>query len=179
MCHAPGPPSPRATAFSRNHQTAGGGSQVQETQMSQVPDLSCVILCLGTSTTVAPTVSEERRKTYFPGAASRKPIMQTQLPSSLLCTAPHMAARQWPHALLLHTLLCPTHPTITHSLLERAGVLCHTPIPLTLDDEGLCLAANISKSRLFQGKPQTELTAAVTAEFKLSNDLNRDSGMSV
>lgn len=74
------------------------------------------------------------------------------------------------HALLLHALLCFTHPTIMHLHLGKAGVRppsppSHTPIPLTLDEGGLCLAANISRSRLFQEKPHTELTTAVMAEL--------------
>lgn len=68
------------TAFSRNHKTTGGGSQVQETQMSQVLNLSCVIPCQGTSTTAALAVFRGEEK---------KHISVGQLLSCKLCTQTH------------------------------------------------------------------------------------------
>jgi len=81
-------------------------------------------------------------------------------------------------------LLCSAHTTFTHPYLGKTSVCLpspppHTPIPPTLDKEGLYLADNISRIDLFQGKPHTDLTAKVTAEFKLPNNLNRGNGMPV
>lgn len=162
---------------------------MQETQMSQVLDLSCVIPCQGTSTTVALAVFRGEEKNIFLwgsfSLANSFCRMQTHCPHP--CSVPPHAwllCSSHTHALLPLALLCSTHPTITHPHFGKAGVhppspSHHIPIPLTLAEEGLCLAAKISRSRLFQGKPHTELITAVMAEFKLSNDLNRGNRMPV
>lgn len=75
-----------------------------------------------------------------------------------------------PYAALFHSSHV-THPTCGKRVCTLSSPP-NTPKPLTLDKEDLCMAANISKSRLFQGKTSQRDHNCCFAEFKLSNYLD-------
>lgn len=150
--------------------------------MSQVLDLSCMIPCQGTSTTAALTVfGGEKKNMFLWGSFSlASPLHRHTALILAPCHPIHNCSAVTTHVLLLphNLLLLPLVPPLRIPTPEKqARALHHHHLTLTPDEEGLSLVANISRGGLLQRKPHKELTTAVMAEFKFSNDLNRGNGV--
>lgn len=172
ICPAQGPLSSRATAFSRNQKTITGGSQVQETHRCSTwavwfPAKGQVQLRFSLSL-------GRSKKLISVGQYLTSKLFTDTLPSSLLCT-PHTCSAVATHSACSPTLPCSTHPSLHIPRVKSGCALCHHHlIPPNHSSWTKRVSAWLQTSPkvdFFKEKPHREITTAVMAEFKVSNEL--------